>query len=156
MAHMTRQDWNQHYVDGELPWDSGVPSKELIRVLDAGSIKPGRAAELGCGTGTNAIYLASRRFDVTGFDFSAAAVAAARQKAADAKAKVNFAEADLCHFTLDVPPFDFVFDRGCYHAARRIDQSGFIKTLKRLTHPGTRFLLLTGNPTKKVHRGRRR
>jgi methyl halide transferase len=149
MAHMTPQEWNQHYVDGQLPWDSGVPSKELIRVLDAGSIKPGRAAELGCGTGTNAIYLASRGFDVTGFDFSSAAVTAARQKAADAKAKANFAEADLCRFTLDVPPFDFVFDRGCYHAARRIDQPGFIKTLKRLTRRGTRFLLLAGNANEK-------
>ncbi len=153
MAHMTPQDWNQHYVDGELPWDSGVPSKELIRVLDAGSIKPGRAAELGCGTGTNAIYLASRGFDVTGFDFSSAAVTAARQKAADAKAKVNFLEADLCRFTLDVPPFDFVFDRGCYHAARRIDQPGFIKTLKRLTRPGTRFLLLSGQRERKRPHG---
>ncbi len=148
-------DWNQHYVAGELPWDSGVPSKELIRVLDAGKITPGRAVELGCGTGTNAIYLASRGFDVTGFDFSAAAVAAARQKAADAKAKVNFAEADLCHFTLDVPPFDFVFDRGCYHSVRRLDQPGFLKSLKRLTRPGTRFLLLAGNANEEGPRARR-
>jgi hypothetical protein len=44
-----------------------------------------------------------------------------------------------------VPPFDLLFDRGCYHAARRIDQSGFMTTLRRLSRPGTRFLLLTGN-----------
>jgi SAM-dependent methyltransferase len=149
MAHMTPQEWNQHYVDGQLPWDSGVPSKELIRVLDSESIKPGRAAELGCGTGTNAIYLASRGFDVTAFDLSSAALAGARQKAAEAKAKVNFVEADLCRFTLDVPPFDFIFDRGCYHATRRIDQPGMIQTLKRLTRPGSRLLLLAGNANEK-------
>jgi SAM-dependent methyltransferase len=145
MAHMTPQEWNQHYVDGQLPWDSGLPSKELIRVLDSESIKPGRAAVLGCGTGTNAIYLASRGFDVTGFDLSPAALTGARQKATEAKAKVSFVEADLCNFALDVPPCDFLFDRGCYHAARRIDQPGFMKTLKRLSRPGTRFLLLAGN-----------
>ncbi len=149
MPHMTADDWNQHYVDGNLPWDSGRPSKELIRVLDEEPIKPGRAGELGCGTGTNAIYLASRGFDVTAFDLSPAAVARARQSAAKAGAKVEFAEADLCRFTLDVPPFDFLFDRGCYHAARRIDQPGFLKTLNRLTRPGTRFLLLAGNANEK-------
>jgi SAM-dependent methyltransferase len=149
MTHMTPGDWNQHYVDGQAPWDSGVPSKELIRVLDEAGIKPGRAAELGCGTGTNVIYLASRGFDVTGFDFSAAGLAAARRKAAEEKAKVSFVEADLCRFTLDLPPFDFVFDRGCYHAARRIDQRGFVRTLARLTRPGSRFLLLTGNANEK-------
>jgi methyl halide transferase len=153
MPSMTPADWNQHYVDGQLPWDSGRPSKELMRVLDEEKIKPGRAAELGCGTGTNSIYLASRGFEVTGFDFSSAALIAAREKAADAKAKVNFVEADLCRFTLDVAPVDFLFDRGCYHAARRIDQPGIVATLKRLSRPGTRFLLLTGNANEKGEPG---
>lgn len=60
MSHLTPSDWNQHYVAGNAPWDSGLVSKELIRVLDTEKIAPGRAVELGCGTGTNAIYLASR------------------------------------------------------------------------------------------------
>jgi methyl halide transferase len=144
MPTMNTHDWDKHYVDGTLPWDSGRPSKELMRVLDEESIPRGRAAELGCGTGTNAIYLASRGFDVTAFDVSPAAVAVARKKAA-AGATVRFVEADLCRFTLDVPPFDFVFDRGCYHAVRRVDLPGFIATLKKLTRPGSRFLLLAGN-----------
>jgi SAM-dependent methyltransferase len=150
---MTPAEWDQHYVEGEAPWDSGVPSKELIRVLDEESIKPGRTAELGCGTGTNSIYLASRGFDVMGFDLSPAALTAARKKATEAGAKVRFVEADLCKFTLDVPPFDFVFDRGCYHAARRVDQPGLIRTLKRLSRPGTRFLLLAGNAKEKREPG---
>jgi SAM-dependent methyltransferase len=150
---MTPDDWNQHYVKQDAPWDSGLPSKELIRVLAVESINPSRTAELGCGTGTNSIYLASRGFDVTGFDFSPAALEVARRKAAEANATVRFVQADLCHFTLDVPPFDFLFDRGCYHAARRIDQPGFMKTLKRLSRPGTRYLLLTGNTNEKHEPG---
>jgi SAM-dependent methyltransferase len=153
MPSMTPEDWNQHYVEQNAPWDSGLPSKELIRVLDGEAIKPGRTAELGCGTGTNSIYLASRGFDVTGFDLSPAALAVARKKATEAGAKVRFVEADLCQFTLDVPPFDFLFDRGCYHAARRIDQPGFINTLKRLTRPGTRYLMLAGNANEKREPG---
>jgi SAM-dependent methyltransferase len=153
MAHLTPEDWDKHYVDGQAPWDSGVPSKELIRILDEVKIKPCRAGELGCGTGTNSIYLASRGFDVTGFDLSPTGLARARQKAVEANATVRFVEADLCKFTLDVPPFDFVFDRGCYHAARRIDQPGIVNTLKRLTRPGSRFLLLTGNANEKCEPG---
>ena len=109
MSRLTPHDWNEHYVRGELPWDSGVPSKELIRVLDAEKITPCRAAELGCGTGTNSIYLASRGFDMTGFDCSSVAVTEARKKAADAKAKAKFVEADLCRFNLEVRAVRFHF-----------------------------------------------
>jgi methyl halide transferase len=149
MATITPHEWDQHYVEGNLPWDSGVPSKELIRVLDDESIKPSRAAELGCGTGTNSIYLASRGFDVTGFDISPTAIATAQKKAANAGAKARFVAADLCRFTLDASPFDFVFDRGCYHAVRRVGLSGFLATLERLTRPGTPLLLLAGNANEK-------
>ena len=68
MAHMTPQEWNQHYVDGQLPWDSGVPSKELIRVLGEAAIKPCRAAELGCGTGTPAAPTAAEGGGLHAFD----------------------------------------------------------------------------------------
>ena len=61
----TDRDWNARYLSGELPWDSGLPSRELQRVLEEQKIAPGRALELGCGTGTNAIELARRGFDVT-------------------------------------------------------------------------------------------
>jgi SAM-dependent methyltransferase len=150
MSTMTPSDWNQRCVAGETPWDSGVPSKELIRVLDAEKIKPCRAVELGCGTGTNAIYLASRGFDVTGLDCSATALEQARTKAVEAGVNVRFLEADLCRFKLDLEPFDFIFDRGCYHSVRRLDIAGFLQTLRRLSKPGTRYLVLTGNANEKT------
>jgi SAM-dependent methyltransferase len=150
MTTLTPSDWNQRYVAGETPWDSGVPSKELIRVLDAEKIKPCRAVELGCGTGTNAIYLASRGFDVTGLDCSATALERARNKAVEAGVNVRFLEADLCRFKLDLEPFDFIFDRGCYHSVRRLDIAGFLQTLRRLSKPGTRYLVLTGNANEKT------
>jgi SAM-dependent methyltransferase len=145
MSTNTPEDWNQRYVEGQTPWDSGVPSKELIRVLDTEQIGPCRAGELGCGTGTNAVYLASRGFDVTAFDGSAVALEKGRAKAGAANVKVQFVEADLAHFTAVAGPVDFLFDRGCYHAVRRTDCAGFLATLKRLSKPGTRFLVLTGN-----------
>jgi|HubBroStandDraft_6_1064221.scaffolds.fasta_scaffold165638_2 SAM-dependent methyltransferase len=145
MSHLTPFEWNERYVLHETPWDSGVPSKELMRVLDGEKIHPCRTAELGCGTGTNSIYLASRGFNVTGLDCSSVALSQARTKAAEAGADVQFLEADLCRFNLELEPFDFIFDRGCYHSVRRIDVAGFLKTLRKLSRPGTRYLVLTGN-----------
>jgi methyl halide transferase len=145
MSTLTPSDWDQRYVAGETPWDSGVPSKELIRVLDAEGIEPCRAVELGCGTGNNAIYLASRGFDITGLDCSSAALDQARSKATQAGVDVHLRQADLCRLHLDFEPFDFIFDRGCYHSVRRLDMAGYLKTLRQLSRPGTRYLLLAGN-----------
>jgi SAM-dependent methyltransferase len=145
MSTLSTSDWNERYVAGQTPWDSGKPSKELARVLDGEKIQPCRAVELGCGTGTNSVYLASREFDVTGLDCSVTALEQAREKAKDAKVDVKFLEADLCRFHLDLEPFDFIFDRGCYHSVRRLDIAGFLQTLKRLSKPATRYLVLTGN-----------
>lgn len=145
MPTMTPAEWNQHYTDRQTPWDSGLPSKELIRVLDEERIAPGRALEFGCGTGTNAIYLASRGFNVTALDCSQEALAAAREKAARTGAKVEFLEADVTRLERPFEPFDFLFDRGCYHAVRRGDLAGFQQTLRKVSRPGTRFLVLTGN-----------
>ncbi len=42
------------YVIGFKPWDSGVPPPELVSVVEGpGALPPGRALDLGCGTGTN-------------------------------------------------------------------------------------------------------
>jgi SAM-dependent methyltransferase len=145
MHTLTPEEWNERYVAKETPWDSGVPSKELIRVLDEEGIKPCRAVELGCGTGTNSVYLSSRGFDVSGLDCSPSALEQAQTKATEAGVKVKFLEADLCRFNLQLEPFDFIFDRGCYHSVRRVDIAGFLRTLRQLSKPGTRYLALTGN-----------
>src|SRR5215468_6513283 len=112
-------DWNERYRDGNLPWDTGRPSSELQRVLIQNTIQPCRALELGCGTGTNSVWLAQQGFEVTGIDVAPLAVERAGQRAASAAVKVRFLVADV----LDLPdldgPFAFFFDRGCYHAVRR-------------------------------------
>jgi SAM-dependent methyltransferase len=140
-----QRNWDERYQTGELPWDSGIRDRELARVLREENIAPGRASDLGCGTGTNAVFLAEQNFDVTAFDLSPTAIDMAKRKAEAANVNVNFRVADLVHFDLDVEPFDFVFDRGCYHCARDAGLTGYQETLKKLTRPGTRYLVLTGN-----------
>jgi methyl halide transferase len=139
------RDWEDKYREGNTPWDSGLASKELQRALSEHSIAPGRALELGCGTGTNAVFLAQQGFDVTAVDCSSLALEQAREKAVDAGVRVNWIEADVQNFGAGLQPFEFVFDRGCYHCCRRVDLLGYLQTLENVTAPGTRYLSLCGN-----------
>ncbi len=144
-----RPDWNTRYRDGDTPWDSQIRSRELARVLDEGRIAVGRALELGCGTGTNAVFLAQRGFEVTAIDLSPLALAQASRRATEAGVNVQFVETDVFRLNVELPPFDFIFDRGCYHCVRRVDLPGFLKTVERLTRPGSKWLTLTGNANEK-------
>jgi cyclopropane fatty-acyl-phospholipid synthase-like methyltransferase len=156
MADETKQgppDWNARYRERDTPWDSGIRSRELARVINEGHVKPGRALELGCGTGTNAVFLAKQGFDVTAIDLSAEALAIAEQKAADAGVKIHFKKADVCSLREDLGGFDFVFDRGCYHSVRRNDLAGFLETLRLVTRAGSKYLVLAGNANEQTEFG---
>lgn len=137
-------DWDDRYRDGDLPWDTGRPSAELLRVLADDFVRPCRAIDLGCGTGTNAIHLAEQGFHVTAVDISALAIDRARQKAQSAAVRVDFFVADVTALPAD-KPYDFVFDRGCYHCVRRNNLPGYRAALERLTRAGSKVLLLAGN-----------
>jgi 2-polyprenyl-3-methyl-5-hydroxy-6-metoxy-1,4-benzoquinol methylase len=142
---VTPADWNNRYATSETPWDSGIRSRELACVLETESIPRRRACELGCGSGTNAVYLAQQGFQVTAMDCAPLALKAARRRAKDAGVEIEFLERDLARLNSSPGKFDFVFDRGCFHCVRRTDLPGFLRTLEAITHPGTRYLVLTGN-----------
>jgi SAM-dependent methyltransferase len=139
------EHWNERYQSGFTPWDTGHPSSELQRVLLEDQIPPGRAIELGCGTGTNAVWLAQQGFDVTAVDLSPLAIDRARRRAADAGIQVHFLAADVLALPDEGGSFPFFFDRGCYHVVRRIDADSYLRALERLTAPGSVGLVLTGN-----------
>lgn len=140
------RDWNERYREGTTPWDSQIRSRELERVLREEAIPPGTALELGCGTGTNAIYLAQQGFAVTAVDLSAVALTTARLRACEAGVTVNFQVRDLAEPFDDADSYDFVFDRGCYHCVRKINVAGLLDNLARWTRTGSRYLTLTGSP----------
>ncbi len=136
--------WEERYRSGDTPWDTGRPSSELQRVIAEEHILPCRAIELGCGSGTNAVWLAQQGFEVTAVDLSPLAISRARERAAAEGARVRFLSADVLN-PPDLGSYDLFFDRGCYHVVRRIDVHSYVRTLKRLTQPGTVGLILTGN-----------
>jgi len=147
------QRWDAAYRRKKLPgWDVGRPASELVQTIQAGTIKPGRALVLGCGTGTSAIYLAGKGFDVTAVDVAPTALTLAKAKADKAGVSVRWLVADVVALP-ELEPFDFIFDRGCYHHVRRYDAKGFVSNVRRLTREGSFFLLLAGNANETRHYG---
>jgi methyl halide transferase len=139
------EHWDRRYREGDSPWDTGQPSGELLRVVREEKIAPCRALELGCGTGTNAVWLARQGFEVVAVDLVPLALERAEARARAAGVKVRFVAADV----LDPPdlggPFPFFFDRGCYHVVRRVDVGRYLRTLERVTASGSLGLVLAGN-----------
>lgn len=138
-------DWNDSYRDGNLPWDTGVPSAELQSVLEQHNVQPCRALEIGCGTGTNSVWLAQQGFDVTGVDVAPLAVERAKQRAKAAGVAAQFAVADVLQLPDLAGPFAFFFDRGCYHAVRRSAPQDYAPAVARQLTTGARGLILAGN-----------
>lgn len=144
MRGSTVFDWNLDYLGGQTPWDTGEPAPELVRAVGLGLITPGRVFEMGCGSGQNAVFLAQAGFSVTAADCSSIALARARTLAVEANANVRFLAADVCDFRDEIEPVDLVLDRSCYEHVRLMDHQGegYLKTLYRITRPGTKYLLI--------------
>jgi SAM-dependent methyltransferase len=121
-------------------WDTGLTPPEVVSLVESGSVH-GRALDLGCGTGTNSIYLAQRGFAVVGVDFSPAAIELAREKARQAGAAVDFQIGDVTQLDFLREPFDFVLDIGCFHSLDAMGRTGHAQHLARLTRTGSTFLL---------------
>lgn len=146
--------WNQRYESGSTPWDSGLPSAELRRIVDESKIQPCRVLELGCGTGTNAILLAQLGFEVTAVDLSPLAIEQAIAKAEEAGVNVDWNCDDVCSIDQPDEPFPLVFDRGCFHCIRRdVAVEAILQTLERVTATGSRLIVFTGNANEKREHG---
>ncbi len=134
--------WDSDYRGSRPPmWDIGRPADELVKVVTEGKVQPGRVADLCCGSGSDAIYLAGKGFDVTGIDIAPTALGQAHRKAAAAGVSVQWLFADVLR-PPKLKPFDFIYDRGCYHVVRDKNLLAYLETVRGLSHPGTKFLLL--------------
>ncbi len=123
-----------------MPWDMG-PREELVQLVESRRITPCRAIDLGCGTGSNAIFLAQHGFDVTGVDYAASAIEKARRKADAAKVAVEFIEDDLTRLRKVKGTFDFLVDYGALDDLSPQDRSLYVSNVLPLTNGNSRFLL---------------
>jgi len=100
-----RDQWNERYRTPRLVWTS-EPNRFLRELGD--DLTPGRALDLACGEGRNAVWLAESGWTVTGVDFSAVGLDKARQLAAERRVEVDWIEADLRTWQPPPAAFDLV------------------------------------------------
>jgi len=102
---MGAEDWNRRYAGSELLW-TAQPNRFLV--AEAAGLPPGRALDLACGEGRNAVWLAEHGWQVTGVDFSDVAIGKAEQLAAARRVAVAWEQADLLGYRPERHGFDLV------------------------------------------------
>src|SRR5918912_3385940 len=90
---LTGLPWDASYHDGPAPWDIGRPQPAVVRLASEGGFT-GAVLDVGCGTGENALHVASLGLSVLGVDVADTALAIARAKAHDRGIDVEFDRAD--------------------------------------------------------------
>ncbi len=115
---------------------------ELAQLVEAGRIRPGRAVDLGCGTGREVIYLAGQGFQATGVDISPTAIAMA-QKAADAAGvEAEFIVDDLTQLSHLTGQFDLILDYGALNDLESSQRDAYMTQVLDLAAEESQFLLL--------------
>ncbi|GAA0363801.1 hypothetical protein GCM10009530_11860 [Microbispora corallina] len=138
-----------YYLSGRPPWDSGIPAPELVETVEgAQALPPGRALELGCGTGTNAVYLARNGWDVVGVDLIGRAIRQARDKAEAAGVRPQLLHGDVTRLDeLAVTGrFSLFFDLSCYCGIPGHRRDAYADGVTRRAAPGARLLMFGYGP----------
>jgi SAM-dependent methyltransferase len=133
---VTDDEWHEHYV-AEAIW-SGNPNGALV--AEVSGLVPGRAVDVGCGEGADAVWLASQGWQVTGFDVAGSALDRGRAAAVAAGVEVEWLRAGLLSAELPQGAFDLV--SACYPALLRTPEGLAEQALLALVAPGGRLLVL--------------
>jgi SAM-dependent methyltransferase len=119
---MPQRDWNDHYAQGFMPWDSDDPDENLVEFVRSHPLAPCRVLDIGCGTGTHSLWLAEQGFDVLGVDLSELAIERARERGSGRNGRFLFEVLDILAHAPPSGPFELVFDRGCFHVFDEHDE----------------------------------
>ncbi len=132
-----------YWLPGRRRWDTGVTPPELERFV--ASHPPGSALDLGCGTGTNVVYLAQHGWAAVGVDFAGRAIAKARRRALDAGVACTLGVGDVTRLEV-AGAFDLALDIGCLHSISTDGRAGYAAGLARVVRPGGTYLLYAFAP----------
>jgi cyclopropane fatty-acyl-phospholipid synthase-like methyltransferase len=120
-------------------WDTGVSPPELKDYML--NHTPGRALDLGCGTGTNTITLAKNGWQVSGVDFSRRAIHIAERKAQQNSVLIDFHLEDVTQLKSISGKFDLILDIGCFHSLPSSKRPQYIENIDHFLAQGGTFLI---------------
>ena len=143
------------YRNGVPPWDIGRAQPAIVRLAEEG-LFAGDVIDVGCGTGENALYLASRGLAVIGVDGAPTAIAQAQEKARHRGSSAVFIAADALALEGLERTFDTAIDCGLFHTFSDADRIRFERSLHRALRSGARYVLLCFNEHQPGEQGPRR
>ncbi len=133
--------WEASYRAGPAPWDIGKPQPAIVRLASEGGIA-GEVLDVGCGTGENALYIASLGFSVLGVDVAETALEIAREKANSREIEVWFAAGDALQLERLGRMFETVLDCGLFHTLDGDERLRYVASLASVTEDGATLYVL--------------
>jgi SAM-dependent methyltransferase len=126
----------------DLPWFSARPYPWVVRAAGSGMWRAGaRILDVGCGAGTNSLFLARAGFRVSGIDLAEGAIAAARARAEREGLRVDFRVEDVLELPYPDEHFGGAIDIGCFHTLPVAARRRYSRELARVIHPRRSFAL---------------
>ena len=141
-----RKRWKfvRQYRREQTPWDTNITPPEVMEFIR--DTPPGKALDLGCGTGTNVITLAGRGWQATGVDFVPKAIHMARKKAAAAGLSIDFHVADVTNLSFLTTSYNYILDIGCLFTLKKEDRQAYANSIFRLLEPKGWYMLYAWMP----------
>jgi cyclopropane fatty-acyl-phospholipid synthase-like methyltransferase len=148
LAHQDSQRWDSFYQDRAkpCPFFGTSADESLAQWIEESRLRPGRAIDLGCGNGRNAIFLARNGFSVEAVDYSRSAIEWARDRVAEAGAAVSLVQQSVFELNLTAGAYDLVYDSGCFHHIAPHRRTAYVELVVRALKPGGWFGLTCFRP----------
>ena len=138
--------WDRRYAERELVWTS-EPNRFLV--AEVSTLPPGRALDIACGEGRNAVWLAERGWQVTGVDFSEVGLEKARELAKSRDVQARWVAADLLDYTPEPRAFDLVLV--FYLQVSAAHRRAIVRAVAEAVAPGGMFLLVAHDSSNLEH-----
>lgn len=131
--------WQQRYRESppdQMPWHREEPAQTLVEAVKRGLLPKGVTVDLGCGTGTDLMYLAQQGYWVIGVDIALEPLRFSRERLRQAGLDVPLIQADARFLPFRDSSIDLICDSGCFHSFDPEIRPMYARSVARVLKPG--------------------
>lgn len=134
--------WNEVYESETVPpWDTSHPQPVLVNAIESYGLS-GPVLDIGCGTGTHALWATEQGYTALGIDFSEEGIKVARKKATERSLDTSFRVANALNLPSTFGPFETVLDSGLFHAFETDQRETYTRELAAVVSSGGHVFLI--------------